>query len=304
MLCCAQCDTLARTPKAKRCADGCGYPWHGLPRANNGMNCTEGAPCFRPRGRLAHAPSASYPPSLAGSRRSQCTRLMHQTRHIELPGCFNLRDVGGYPTRSGATVAWRRLYRSAELSRIRPAVAARLVRELGIYRVIDLRTAEESAGLSCPLPGPCQAVNVPLLTSFRAHWIRPVDQRPEATASRYLEMVEQGLPSIARILRLLVTAPSRPTLIHCAVGRDRTGIVVALLLDLLEVEEEVIAADYALSDGVVDDGERAQAQTIHCLLALLRKQHISTRDMLIRAGVSAWCIDELQRLLLVRASRA
>jgi protein-tyrosine phosphatase len=147
-------------------------------------------------------------------------------------------------------------------------------------------------------------VSVPLLTSFRSHWIQPSDQRPEATASRYLEMLEQGLPSIGRVLSVLVTTPWCPTLIHCAAGRDRTGIVVALVLDLLEVPEEVIAADYALSDGVVEDGAGAQAETIHHLLELLRKQHTSTRELLLRAGVAAECIDQLRHLLLEPASGA
>jgi hypothetical protein len=55
-------------------------------------------------------------------------------------------------------------------------------------------------------------VHVPLLTSFRSHWIRTSDQRPEATASRYLEMLELELPSIGRILRLLEKGPALPAL--------------------------------------------------------------------------------------------
>jgi protein-tyrosine phosphatase len=223
---------------------------------------------------------------------------MLPSRHIELPGCLNLRDLGGYRTRSGAAVAWHRLYRGGELSRLSPEVAGHLVHNLGIRRIIDLRTVEEIIDVACPLPEPCQSVSVPLLTSFRSHWVEASDQRPEATASRYLEMLGQGLPSIGRILRLLVTTPWRPTLIHCAAGRDRTGIVIALLLDLLEVPEKVIAADYALSDGVAEDGERAQAETIHHLLGLLHQQHTSTRQMLLRAGVAPECVDQLRHLLL------
>jgi protein-tyrosine phosphatase len=225
-------------------------------------------------------------------------------RHIELPGCFNLRDLGGYRTRSGGAVAWHRLYRGGELSRLSPEVASSLVQDLGIRRIIDLRTVEEIGDVACPLPEPCQSLSVPLLTSFRSYWIQPSDPRPEATASRYLEMLEQGLPSIGRILGLLVTTPWRPTLIHCAAGRDRTGIVIALILDLLEVAEEAIAADYALSDGVIEDGARAQAETIHHLLKRLREQHTSTRELLLRAGVAPECIDQLRHLLLEPGSGA
>jgi protein-tyrosine phosphatase len=223
---------------------------------------------------------------------------MIPSRHIKLPGCFNVRDLGGYPTRRGMTVAWNRLYRGGEMSRVSPGVADHLVLGFGIGRVIDLRTAEEIADSRCPLPQPCQPVNIPLLTSFRSHWVHPSDQRPQAVASRYVEMLEQGLPAIGRVLRLLVELPWRPTLIHCALGRDRTGIVVAVLLDLLQVEEEAIAAEYALSDGVTADGARAQPQTLHCFLELLRKQHTSTRDLLVRGGVAPAHIDRLQDLLL------
>jgi protein-tyrosine phosphatase len=223
---------------------------------------------------------------------------MLPSRHIELPGCSNLRDLGGYRTRSGVAVAWNRLYRGGELSRLSPEVAGYLVHDLGIRRIIDLRAVEEIGDRRCPLPEPCQSVNVPLLTSIRSHWVEPSDQRPEATASRYLEMLEQGLPSIGRILKLLVTPPWRPTLLHCAAGRDRTGIVIALILDLLDVPEEVVAADYALSDGAIEDGARAQAETIHNFLKLLRGRHTSTRKLLLRAGVSPGCVEQLRHLLL------
>jgi protein-tyrosine phosphatase len=229
---------------------------------------------------------------------------MLPSRHIELPGCFNLRDLGGYRTRSGAAVAWHRLYRGGKLARLSPEVAGHLVHDLGIRRIIDLRTVEEIGDVACPLPEPCQWVSVPLLASFRSHWVEPSDQRPEATASRYLEMLEQALPSIGRILRLLVTPPWRPTLLHCAAGRDRTGIVIALILDLLEVPEEVIAADYALSDGVFEDGARAQAETIHHFLKLLHQQHASTRKLLLRTGVAPGCIEQLRHLLLEPGSGA
>jgi putative hemolysin len=170
------------------------------------------------------------------------------------------------------------------------------------YDTVGGLVYHEIGGVPCPLPEPCEWVNVPLLSSFRSHWIQPSDQRPEATASRYLEMIEQGLPSIGRILRLFVESPWRPTLIHCTAGRDRTGIVIAFLLDLLEVSEEVIAADYALSDGATEDGARAQGETMLHLLELIRKQHTSTREMLLRTGVTSRYVDQLRDLLLESVS--
>jgi protein-tyrosine phosphatase len=235
-----------------------------------------------------------HPPGM----RSSPVSPMLPSRHIELPGCSNLRELGGYRTRRGSAVKWRRLYRGGELSRLSPEAASYLVHDLGIRRVVDLRTVAEIRDAVCPLAEPCRSVSVPLLASLLSHWVDPSDQGPEATASRYLEMVEQGLPAIGHILELLGTPPWRPTLLHCAAGRDRTGIVVALILDLLEVPQDVIAADYALSDGVIDDGARAYAETIPHLLNQLRERHSSSRELLLRSGVAPGCIERLGHLLL------
>jgi protein-tyrosine phosphatase len=219
-------------------------------------------------------------------------------RHINLPGCLNLRDVGGYPTDDGALTAWGRLYRSGELCRLDPLSSEELVGVCGIRQVIDLRTAEEVASSTTFLPEPCRHLNLSLLPAFRPHWIRPPDQRPEATAGRYLEMLELGVPTIVAVLDRLRHAASDPVLVHCALGRDRTGIVIAMILDVLGVPEEVIAGDYALSDGVIDDGERARAETIHRLFDLLRARYGSSAALLGAAGASSELLSDVRAALL------
>lgn len=222
---------------------------------------------------------------------------MSESRHIALPGCLNFRDVGGYPTRDGLELAWGRLYRGAAFSGPDAEAASVVVRELGLRRVIDLRTSGEVAergGLG--LPAPCERLHLPLFESIRPHWRHPPDQSPGAAAARYMEMLEDGTSTLLRIVEALRDVAEAPTLIHCAVGRDRTGIVTACLLDLLDVPDEVLAEDYALSD--TDKGERAHAETMHLFLRRIRDAHGSTRAMLLRAGGSEESIDNFRAGLL------
>ena len=229
---------------------------------------------------------------------------MSGSRHIALPGCLNFRDVGGYPTRDGHELAWKRLYRGAAFSDPDPNAASGLVRELRLRRVIDLRTSGEVAergGLG--LPAPCERLHLPLFESIRPHWRHPSDQSPSAAAARYMEMLEDGTPTLIRIVDALGDIAEAPSLIHCAVGRDRTGIVTACLLDLLGVPDEVIAADYALSDSD-KEGERAHAETMHLFLRGIREAHGSTRAMLLRGGGSEAAVKRFRAGLLPSADLA
>lgn len=226
---------------------------------------------------------------------------MSESRHVELPGCLNLRDVGGQRTRSGSTVARGRLYRGAAFSGDRAGKMAEVVQQLGLARVVDLRTEGEVSDSPLPaLPDSCARLHVPLFHGIRPHWHFASDQSPPAAAERYLEMLEDGLPSIARIVQELQDVRERPTLIHCAVGRDRTGIVIACLLDLLDVPAELIAEDYAYSDTVIPGAERAHAETMLLFLDRLRTLHGSTRAMLQEQGVPPAAIDGVANALLDR----
>src|SRR5215218_1614417 len=144
---------------------------------------------------------------------------------MDVPSSANLRDIGGYRTRGGATIASGRLYRGAELCALDPAISAHLVEVLGIERVIDLRMdGEVGDGDTSPLPPHCERVHLPLFTTVPPHWADPVERTPESTARRYFEMAQVGRATLGRIMTMLAELPPRPTLIHCVAGRDRTGI--------------------------------------------------------------------------------
>lgn len=220
-------------------------------------------------------------------------------RNLDLPGCVNLRDLGGHATRQGQVLATGRLFRGAQPP-VAPEPTAGLVRTMGLRRVIDLRMDEEVEHAGAPaFPAGCEWLRVPLFYTVQPDWPHPVDRTPPATAERYFAMAQTGTQAIVRIVELLGDVRSRPTLIHCVAGRDRTGIVVACLLDLVDVPDATIAADYALSS-VVDDaeGRKAHPDNVLILLRLIRERSGSVREMLLSAGASAASIGRLRSALV------
>lgn len=113
------------------------------------------------------------------------------------------------------------------------------------------------------------------------------------------EMLQIGLPAVVRIVDMLSDVAARPTLVHCVAGRDRTGIVIACVLDLLDVPDEAIASDYALSS-VMDDeeGRNASPDNILLLLQLVRGRFGSVREMLVLSGALPTSIDQLRVALV------
>jgi protein-tyrosine phosphatase len=218
---------------------------------------------------------------------------------LKFPASFNWRDLSGLPTRNKQAVATRRLYRSGDPSRLDSQAAGALLGAIGLRTIIDLRTTIElkDCGIERLLPG-CKHLHLPLFETVRQNWVAPSDHSPTATAARYMEMLRDGTETIVQIVLGIGSVGMCPLLIHCAAGRDRTGIVVACLLDLLEVADEAIATDYSLSDPVVCDGGRAHSTTMLEFLTLLRAEYGSTRDLLSARGVADNVIDQASRDLV------
>lgn len=181
-------------------------------------------------------------------------------RFLAIDGCFNFRDLGGYRTEDGRTVRWRRLYRSDQLHRISVA-GSMTFRELGIVTVLDLRSRREvEEGRWRPPPGwSGRWVNIPLLAET-PDW-RTAD--PEELAAddfvtnHYLHIATVGAAGLRDSVETLVQPGGLPAVFHCAAGKDRTGVLAALVLRLLGVRAEDIADDYALSELATARWERA-----------------------------------------------
>ena len=177
-------------------------------------------------------------------------------RRIPLEGCLNFRDLGGYPTADGRAVRWRQVFRSDALHLVTDADLAHLRDEIRLRDVIDLRSSAEvrSEGQGPLARGEARIHHVPLFDGE----VREEDRERVAQitlADRYVFMAE--LARRAHRPRGHAARGCRGAgVFHCAAGKDRTGVISAIVLGLLGVPDEVIVADYAATrenlDAIVD----------------------------------------------------
>lgn len=171
-------------------------------------------------------------------------------RHIAFELVFNVRDLGGLPTRDGRTTRLGQLFRADGVHRLAGADLER-ARGLGLRTVIDLRTEGELEHGTFPVDH--YAVDWHHLPIIQRMWSEDALVATNgATAflrDRYIEMLVDGAPSLARIVELV--ADGGPALFHCAAGKDRTGVVAAVLLGLVGVPHDVIADDYHATAGAM-----------------------------------------------------
>lgn len=168
---------------------------------------------------------------------------------------FNLRDLGGVPAADGRHVRTGRLFRSDSLHRATPGDLERL-RALGLQLVIDLRQATERDTFGTAAPDVAtRHAHLPvfdvLTGSGRQALSGEVEQemlaaaRQHGQAGEYLYMLQRGSATFVQALEALADPDHLPALFHCAVGKDRTGVLAALALSLVGVAPEDVAADYA-----------------------------------------------------------
>ena len=174
------------------------------------------------------------------------------SRHIDCDGAFNLRDLGGYRTSDGRSVRWRTLFRADGLHRI-TGDALGAVRDLRCRTVLDLRTTVEVDAGQYSCVG-VDVLHLPLIRDTWGAW-STIDDDVEPTsflADRYLDMTQDGAAAIASAFEVLASSRRLPLAFHCSAGKDRTGVLAALVLAALGVDDRQIAEDYALSARAMD----------------------------------------------------
>lgn len=173
-------------------------------------------------------------------------------RSIEFDRLINVRDLGGLCGAGGRTVREGLLYRTDALSKLHQAGERDLARfaALGLRTVIDLRYPFEIAG----------AGMVPRVEGLDYHNLsiehQTYDQAVDGAgvpserffADKYAETIRDGAVEIRAVLEIVADAASAPLAFHCKSGKDRTGIIAALVLTLLGVSREDVVADYALTE--------------------------------------------------------
>lgn len=152
----------------------------------------------------------------------------------------NFRDLGGYPLDGGVT-RWGRALRCGVPNGTAEG-DIELLRSLGIRRIFDLRGENEVTELPSGLygiPG-IECVNIPLLE------VNPDTSKNQSVTDMYIYSLTENAPNYARVLRLIAETDS-PFMFHCFGGKDRTGLLAALLLGAAGAEREDIVADYQIS---------------------------------------------------------
>jgi protein-tyrosine phosphatase len=169
-------------------------------------------------------------------------------RRIAFEGCFNFRDLGGYRTIDDRWLLPQRIYRADGPHRLTAADIATL-RALDLATVLDLRTPQEVEERGCYLALLADAVeyHLPLLDVLPDPERLPEWIDPEVVALQYREMLDRGEEAIAEALAILSDPSAYPAVFHCSAGKDRTGVLAAVLLGVLGVPDEVIISDYAMS---------------------------------------------------------
>lgn len=175
-----------------------------------------------------------------------------QDRALAWQGCLNVRDLGGHPTEDGGETVWGRVIRADSVRSLSDAGWAALTAH-GVSTVVDLRSHGELAD-DPPRELDLDLVHVPVLAEEGDPVRREIDTAKERatdgvdqTRRFYLELLRRWDDRFAVAIAAVAKARAGGVVVHCKVGKDRTGIVAALLLRLAGVSREDVAADYALS---------------------------------------------------------
>jgi protein-tyrosine phosphatase len=232
-----------------------------------------------------------------------------------IDGTFNFRDLGGYPTTDGRRTRWRMMYRSDSLHRVTGAS----LMDVGLRSVVDLRYPAECEKEPCTVgaPDPVRYHALPMFENPQ----RPSDGSVPELDRIYRLIVDTRQSQLVRVLDTLASPDALPAVVFCTAGKDRTGVVVAMLLALLGVERTAIVADYAVSASLLADsplGDRVRASFtergldpaladrllisppdhMERLLTYVDETYGGVEALAIRAGLAPRRIDDLRGVLL------
>lgn len=235
---------------------------------------------------------------------------------LSLAGAINFRDLGGYRTADGRQTRYGRVFRSNSLQELTQADLKVIRERLRLMTVLDLRSAQEIRhdGLGPLEHESLRYVNLPMLQEKRDYQPGRIET---GLVDRYFSYLQLAQESIVRALETI--AEAQPLVFHCAAGKDRTGVLAALLLDCLGVEPETVISDYAGAHHARDEilnflrrrpsyVERldqlppnaldSDPSTMRQFLGLLNERYGGARSWALIAGISETTLRRLESTLL------
>ena len=233
-----------------------------------------------------------------------------------LPTMVNFRDVGGLRTEEGYRIRPGRLFRGDSVQDITSSEVEVLVDDLGIRYIIDLRTGEEAIQQGRGPMGeqPVNYLNIPLVDVDG-----PMGPPGRVILDHYLDHLESD-PNLPVAIEAIANAVRLPTLVHCAAGKDRTGVTLLMVELLVGVTEEDAKADFLVTAERIDElvsrlrqwqryannMARLSAEVYRCeehsidgVLEKLKARYGTAEQWALDKGVPADSISQLRSRLLI-----
>jgi protein-tyrosine phosphatase len=244
-------------------------------------------------------------------------------RQVNFESIYNFRDLGGYHTTEGNKVAWRKLFRSGNLNSMTGNDFHRLKEELGLSSVLDLRSnfEIEQQGIGLLSNSDIKYYNISLISDGGDE---------EANRRRYQGLSDMGElytkltrqkdfgQLIIESLEIIAESTNHPLVFHCSAGKDRTGILAAIILSILRVADEDIVNDYCLSapyseilfnrvkietraseevKSLPDYFWKVAPKSMLLLLTMLKQEYGSVREYLKVQGANDSLFKRLEKVL-------
>lgn len=209
-----------------------------------------------------------------------------RSRDLDWAGCLNVRDLGGLPLAPGGATRWEAVVRADRVSALTVDGWSALT-AYGIRTVVDLRTDEERilAG-TAGRPDGVRFVDASIFIEADPAWMERMFATTVSTRHHYRHVLTGCSGTFAGAIDAIARAPDGGVVVHCHAGRDRTGLLCAMLLDLVGVSRELIAEDYALSEARLDDIFPCHPETMLWSLDLLDASFGGVEGYLRSGGIA------------------